>query len=87
VEVEIYREGFGGPYTGYICPTCDASEPLERTAFDEYFDERMQDPEFAAEYARASQEIDALDEMITDRTEKNPDFPELLEKATENRRK
>jgi DNA-binding phage protein len=34
------------------------------TGFDRYFDERMKDPAFAAEYAEARAEIDAVDSLI-----------------------
>jgi DNA-binding phage protein len=35
-----------------------------KTGFDRYFDERMRDPSFAAEYTQARTEIDALDGLI-----------------------
>ena len=35
-----------------------------RTTFDRYFDERMQDPKFAAQYRAARAEIDAVDGLI-----------------------
>lgn len=35
-----------------------------KTGFDRYFDERMQDPTFAAEYTQARAEIDAVDGLI-----------------------
>ncbi len=35
-----------------------------RTGFDRYFDERMKDPAFAAEYSEARAEIDAVDTLI-----------------------
>lgn len=35
-----------------------------RTGFDRYFDDRMKDPAFAAEYGQARAEIDAVDTLI-----------------------
>jgi DNA-binding phage protein len=35
-----------------------------KTGFDRYFDVRMKDPAFAAEYAQARAEIDAIDTLI-----------------------
>ncbi len=35
-----------------------------KTGFDRYFDERMKEPAFAAEYAGARTEIDAIDALI-----------------------
>ena len=35
-----------------------------KTGFDRYFDERMKEPVFAAEYAKARAEIDAVDTLI-----------------------
>jgi DNA-binding phage protein len=35
-----------------------------KTGFDRYFDERMKDPSFAAEYTQARAEIDAIDTLI-----------------------
>ncbi len=35
-----------------------------KTGFDRYFDDRMKDPTFAAEYTQARVEIDAIDGLI-----------------------
>ena len=35
-----------------------------KTGFDRYFDDRMRDPAFAAEYRQARAEIDAVDTLI-----------------------
>ena len=35
-----------------------------KTGFDRYFDDRMKDPAFAAEYGQARAEIDAVDTLI-----------------------
>jgi DNA-binding phage protein len=35
-----------------------------KTGFDRYFDKRMKDPTFAAEYTQARAEIDAIDGLI-----------------------
>jgi DNA-binding phage protein len=35
-----------------------------RTAFDSYFDKRMQEPAFADEYAKASEEIATVDKLV-----------------------
>jgi DNA-binding phage protein len=36
----------------------------KKTAFDRYFDERMEDPEFARDYTEARAEIDTIDVLI-----------------------
>ena len=35
-----------------------------KTGFDRYFDARMKDPDFAAEYASARKEIDTVDAIV-----------------------
>lgn len=36
----------------------------KKTGFDDYFDERMKNPDFAVEYNNARAEIDATDELV-----------------------
>jgi len=38
--------------------------PRTKTGFDRYFDDRMKDPAFAAEYGQERAEIDAVDTLI-----------------------
>ncbi len=38
--------------------------PRTKTGFDRYFDERMRNPSFAAEYTEARAEIDAIDTLV-----------------------
>ena len=37
---------------------------LKATGFDRYFDQRMKDPAFAAEYEKTRREIDTVDEFV-----------------------